>query len=348
MYDLLKALCELPGPGGDEGLVQKFIAERWRPRVQAITSSPVGNLFAHVGGQGKRLLIASHADELCYVVRAISDDGYVWLASGQRDPEFRPGLRAFMVMPWGHPALILTASGPVEGVFATLTGHVLTPEQRNKHPLDWNDFWVDLGAASRDEVLARGVQIGDRVIWNTPLRRMGQLAYGKAIDDRVGLAIMDRLLDVLDRDRLAYDLTFVSTVQEELALIGAESVARYVDCEMAISLDIGLVGDVPGVDQRHASARLGAGPTLVHKDIALYDRALTQALAQAAQKASIPVQHALFSFYGSDSGAFMRQGMQAALVTVPTRYTHSPFEMIHLDDVEQTVQLLKVFLETQD
>lgn len=152
---------------------------------------------------------------------------------------------------------------------------------------------------------------------------------------------------MLDRDRLAYDVTFASTIQEETGLIGAESVTGDVICDMPIALDVGLVGDVPGVDQRDASARLGGGPMIVHKDLISYHRPLIRALTQAAQAAYIPVQHAVFNVYGSDAGAFIRRGVPAALVVVPTRYMHSPFEMVHLRDVEQTVQLRKTFLEAR-
>jgi endoglucanase len=346
MYELLKTLCELPGPGGDEGPVQRFVAERWQSRVDGLEFNPVGNLLARVGGTGPRLLIAAHADEINFVVRHISDDGFVWIASGGRDMEQRPSLRGSRFLPWGHPALILTTTGSVDGFFATLTGHVLTPEQRAKTNPDWDDIFVDMGALNRSEAEARGVQVGDRVIWNPPTRRVGSLVYGKAMDDRVGLAIMDRLLDVLDRDKLAYDLTYASTVQEELGLIGAESAAAQSGCEMAIAVDIGLAGDVPGVDPRHVSARLGGGPVIVHKDLVAYSRSLTLALTEGAKAAGIPVQPAVYTLYGSDAGAFIRHGLQAALVVVPTRYTHSPFETLHLDDAERTVSLLKQFLET--
>jgi endoglucanase len=292
-------------------------------------------------------MIAAHADEVCFTVKSIDEKGFLWLTSGWADRDQRPGLRSFMFLPWGQPALVQTAGGPVHGFFATLTGHILTPDQRAKPQFDWYDIWVDLGATSRAEAEAKGIRIGDRVIWNTKVQRMGDYAYGKAMDDRVGLAIMDRLLHTLDASRLAYDVTFVSTVQEETGLVGAES-ATLAGCELAISLDIGLAGDVPGVDQRDVSVKLGAGPTIVHKDIYVYNRRLTLALVEAAEAANIGTQQAVFSFYGSDSGAFTRRGLQAALITVPTRYTHSPFEMVHLDDVQNTVVLLKTFLESKN
>lgn len=346
MFNLIKTLCELPGPGGDERPVQDYLSESWHGRVESLSITKVGNLIAKVGGRGPRLLLAAHADELGYIVRHIDDKGFVWISTGQQDITQKPPMRASMLLPLGFPALILTATGPVEGVFATLTGHVLTEEQRAKGQLEWSDVWVDIGAQSKAEAMARGVQVGDRIIWNPPTRRIGDIAYGKAMDDRMLLAIMDRLLDVLDRSKLAYELHYASTIQEEIGLVGAYSVTDDVKPDLAIALDVGIVGDAPGVDPRHADARLGGGPMLVHKDTISYNRALTLALGRVAQKAGIPIQQAIFARYGSDSGAFIRNGVPAALVAVPTRYTHSPFEMIHLGDVDLTIKWMKAFLET--
>ncbi len=232
----------------------------------------VGNLIARADGNGTRLMIAAHADEINFVVRCVSDDGLVWIGSGGRDMEQRPSLRGQRFLPWGHPALVLTEAGPVVGLSATLTGHALTPRQRARTQMDWNDILVDVRALNRSEAEAQGVQVGDRVSCNPPTSRIGSLVCSKAMDDRVGLAIMGRLLGVIDRDRSAYDLTFVSTVQEELGLVGADWAAAQSGCEMAIALDVGLAGDVPGVDPRDVSAGLEAGPGIVHKDLVAYSR----------------------------------------------------------------------------
>ena len=346
MFELIKMYTELPGPGSDEWAVQEVLKERWSPRAQDMMMTPVGNLIATMGGNGPRLMIAAHADELCFVVRHISEDGFIWLASGQRNTDQYVTLRSTF-LPWGLPALVVTETGSVECLFATLTGHVLTTEQQAKTKWDYNDIWLDAGVSSRQEAEGKGIQVGDRVIWNPPTQRMGDYAYGKAMDDRVCFAVMERLLDVIDMEKLAYELVYVSTVQEEIGLIGAESAAEVANCETAISLDVGLVGDVPGVDPRDASAKLGGGPGIVHKDLYNYSRPLTLALMRAARDASIPVQPGVFTWYGSDSGAFARHGLRSGLIVIPTRYTHSPFEMVHLRDVEQTVQLLKHFLETR-
>jgi endoglucanase len=164
------------------------------------------------------------------------------------------------------------------------------------------------------------------------------------MDNRVALAMMDEMLNRVDVARLQYDLYFGSTVQEESGLYGAHSINREANCEYAISLDTGLSGDVPGVDARNVSTRLGAGPILIHKDLYGYHHVLNNRITDAASEAGIPLQHAVYSIYGTDSGALIREGVAAAAVVVPTRYTHSPFETVHADDLEATVALLLEFL----
>ena len=343
-FDILRTLCELPGPGGDERRVQELLRERWRARGFEVHIDGVGNLTAHVGGAGPKLALCAHADEVCFTVRHIDADGFLWLSSGQRDIEGRPSLRSPYFLPLGHPALVITDGEPVPGFFATLTGHILTKAQRDQKEMGWDDIWVDVGASSRAAAEASGVRIGDRVIWSPPTRRIGDLVYAKAMDDRAGLAVLDLFAQRVDPRALAYDVYLVSTVQEEIGLIGAASVSRRLGCEIAIAVDIGLSGDVPGVDPRDVATHLGAGPILVHKDLYAYDRPLTRALERSADAASIPVQNAVYVIYGSDAGEFVRAGVRAALVAIPTRYTHSPFEAVHLGDVEAAAQLLERFV----
>lgn len=345
MYDILKTLCELPGPVGREHAVHDFLLDRWAPHALSASISPVGNLVANIGGEGPAFLIVGHGDEIGFTIKHISEDGFLYFNSGQRLGIDRPDMRGMYTIPTGQPALVVTRTGTVEGVFATLTGHIVSQRQRETLALEWNDFWVDICASSREEVLALGIQVGDRILWNPPTRRRGKYFYGKAMDNRAALAVMDVLLERIDVSKLAYNVYFASTVQEEIGLIGAHSINREIGAKYAISLDIGLCGDVPGVDQRDVSVKLGAGPTLIHKDLYAYNAVLNDAIISTATEAGVPLQHAVFGIFGSDSGALLREGVGASMLGVPTRYTHSPFEMLHEDDMEATVQLLQAFLE---
>lgn len=340
-FPLLRELMELPGPTGQEHRVTAWLRERWEGRAERVWMTRVGNVLAHVRGKGPKLLLQAHADEIGFVVRSIDPNGFLWLASGQGsgDPTKR--------FPVGQPALVLGRAEPVEGLFATATGHVISESQRQKDKLDYSDLFVDIGASSRDEVLARGIHVGAGVIWNPLVRRMGTRIYGKAIDDRVSLAVMTLLLEALEPGSLAYDLYFAATVQEEIGLVGASSLRMDVDADLAIALDNGLVGDIPTVGEREMPTVLGGGPTLVHKDaMTHYDYDLTWWLADLAERKGIPVQHGVYERFGTDGGALIRQGIPAALVAPATRYTHSAFEMIDERDVDATLRLMMVFVTT--
>ena len=341
MFEILKTLCELPGAVGNEHLVQGFLYERWAPRCKEIYLDGVGNLIAHVGGQGKKLLITAHADETSFLVKSISDDGFLFLNSNF--PALRP---ASWLYPVGQPALALGLDGQrVEGIFVAATGHVTTAVQRERHQLGWNDIFVDIGARDEAEVREQGVDIGCPVVWNPETRRFGKFLCGKAMDDRIGLAIMDCLLVELKPEALKYDLYLASTVQEELGMVGVSALPGQVPFDLAICLDIGLAGDIPTIEMRDIPVKLGGGPVLVLKDNrAHYSRPLALSLRSIAEVNGIPVQLAVFPSYASDGLELIKAGIETALVAPPTRYTHSPFEMTHEDDLMSTVDLLQAFL----
>jgi len=341
MFEIIKVLTELPGAVGNEHLVQDFLYERWAPRCKEIHLDGVGNLIARVGGQGKKLLITAHADETSFLVKSISDGGFLFLNSNR--PGLRPASWLYFI---GQPALVLGLDGQrVEGVFATATGHATTAAQRERHQLEWSDIFVDIGARDEAEVRGQGVDIGCPVVWNPETRRFGKFLCGKAMDDRAGLAIMDCLLMELESGTLKYDLYLASTVQEELGMVGVSALPGQVPFDLAICLDIGLAGDIPTIETRDIPVKLGGGPVLVLKDNYVhYSRPLTLSLRSIAEANGIPVQLAVFPSYASDGLELIKAGIETALVAPPTRYTHSPFEMAHEDDLMLAVDLLKAFV----
>jgi endoglucanase len=183
------------------------------------------------------------------------------------------------------------------------------------------------------------------VVWDAETIQLGPHVVGKALDDRVPLAVMTEVLRRVPREERAWDLTLACTVQEEVEVIGASALASRERFDAAIAVEIGLAGDMPGVDERAMPVRLGAGPVLVHKDALVhYDYKLTRDLEQAADGAGIVLQHAVFGSIGSDGVAFMRADVPSALVAFPTRYTHSPFETGHLGDIETLITWLCAFV----
>jgi len=343
LFNLIKTLTELPGPVGDEGAVQDWLASHWAEIGLDVERTRVGNLIARVGGSGRRLLIAGHADEICLMVKSVSKSGFLHLWPYYNDALGQPP-RWFV--PVNQPALVLGGNRPVEGSIATASGHVIGGRVSKKTHFDWNDWFVDIGVRTRDEVEALGIGPGCRVIWNPPTRRVGRNVVGKAMDDRAALAIATLLAQRLtSRQDLAYEVWVASTIQEENGLIGAASIALHHSFDMAVALDVGLTGDIPGPDPIDFPCTLGAGPTIVFQDASChYSGRLSNLLMTTARCHEIPMQRAIFQHYGSDGASFVRQGIETALLTYPTRYTHSPIETVDLDDIQGCVDLLERFV----
>lgn len=335
LFETLKRYCDAYGPAGHEKAIVDMLQQDWG-RAE-LTLTPVGNLLAHIPGQGPKLLIETHSDEIALMVKSITADGFLRVTQGVWGSETQTPPGPWLQM---QPVKVKGADTWVDGIVGLSTGHVRTPQQLEKHKLDWADLFVDIGATSRAEVASSGIEIGSPIVFASELKRLGHYVTGKALDARAGLAIMTALLEQLRPADLRYDLFFGATIQEEIGLIGATSLAEH-GFDLVIGLEIGLAGDIPTVDPEHLPTRLGDGPVILVKDRQLhYDFNITQLLKTTAKEANIPYQLAVFHGYSSDAREFMARGIPAGLLTYATRYTHSPWEVASLKDMEQILALL--------
>ena len=345
MFALIKELTELVGPVGQEQAVLDHVEALWRGEGLTVERTKIGNLYAHVGGSGPRVVMAAHADELTYLVRAIHPSGFLWLAGGQawlRSAGLRNGFTI------GQRVKVLARNRVVPGVIATVTGHLATLALPEPTELTWRDFWVDTGL-TKEELEQAGVTVGTRVIWDATTEQFGPHVVGKAIDDRALLAVMTELVRRVPASEMRCQLTLAATVQEEIGLVGATALGVRHEYDAAVVLEIGLAGDVPGVQEDMMPLYLGKGPILVHKDSMVhYDYRVTKAFEKAAAEGGVTIQHGIFGSFGSDGSAFMKADIPAALLAFPTRYTHTPFETAHLGDIEGLVAWLAAFVRNAD
>jgi putative aminopeptidase FrvX len=343
VFDTIRDLCAIDGPVGQERAVLDYIEPIWQSLGLETSRSRIGNLRGQAHGQGPKLLLVAHADELCYLVRSIDPAGFLWLANGQNWDRATSFRNWFTV---GQRVRVLARSGVIPGVIGAATGHLASQALPEPTELTWNDFWVDTGL-SRDELLAQGVTPGTRIVWESPTAQFGPHIVGKALDDRAPLAVITEVIRRVESPERAWDITLACTVQEEIGLVGAAALGAGERFDAAIAVEIGMAGDIPAIDQRAMPLRLGGGPVLVHKDSMVhYDHALSMRLEQVAGQAAIPIQHAVFGSFGSDGAALMRADIPTALVAFPTRYTHSPFETAHLGDIEALVGWLCAFVRS--
>ena len=137
MFPLIKELTELAGPIGEEGAVLDRVEALWREAGVPVERTRIGNLIARAGGSGPRLLLVAHADELCYLVRAIDPGGFLWLANGQ-GWERTTDLRNWFTV--GQRVAVLARSGRIRGVIGAATGHLASQNLKgNPDELTWDD-----------------------------------------------------------------------------------------------------------------------------------------------------------------------------------------------------------------
>lgn len=335
ILDLLRTLSATPGPVGREGLVQDIMKNELGKYCPTIIRDKIGNLIATLEGDGKHYVIVAHADEVGFLVSNIDEKGFIrakWNTQGHM-----PDLR---LLP-GQWVLVMTDTGLIPGCFAVKTGHIAGPEGKSRIPT-YEEVFLDIGLTSREEVEEQGIHIGNPIIYAAPIEKVGHNVVGKSMDDRIGLVIMIELAETLSKVPVEKrpKVTFVSTVMEELGAKGAAVIAKDLDVDGVIAIDIGLADDHPGTNGE-AGVGLGLGPVIVIKDDAMhYSHDLVRFILDTAEREKIPIQRAVYHHYLTDGVQFAMQGQRVAVTAVPCRYSHSSFETINLKDVEMTVQLL--------
>ncbi|MEM3980603.1 MAG: M20/M25/M40 family metallo-hydrolase, partial [Ignisphaera sp.] len=214
------------------------------------------------------------------------------------------------------------------------------------------ELFVDVGAASRDEVKGMGIDIGDIVVFDREVARLSPARVtGKAFDDRVGLAVAIKAFQLLEKNEV--DVYLVATVQEEVGLKGARTAAFAINPHVALALDVTVANDIPGTPQHEWCTSLGKGPAIkvadgrgasgiiVHKEI-------VDKLIEVAKRLGIPYQLEVLPGGTTDASAIQlnREGVPVGTVSIPTRYLHSSVEVLDLNDVVNAVKLVKGFIET--
>ena len=340
-FDLLKMLSETHGPTGREHQVQDIVAKHLEGICGTVVRDRIGNLSATLEGeQGKHYALVAHADEVGFLISGIEEKGFLrvkWNTQGHM-----PDLR---LLP-GQWVLIMTERGLVPGVFCVKTAHLAGPKGKSRIPT-YEEVFLDIGAASSDEVTEQGIHIGDPVVYAAPLEKLGHYVSGKSMDDRVGLTVMLSVAEELSKIPKASrpSVSFISTVMEEMGAKGASAIAKDFDADAILALDIGLADDHPGT-KGEAGISLGKGPVLVIKDSAIhYSHEIIKQLVRVAEKENIPIQRAVYHNYLTDGLQFAIQGQLVAVVAIPCRYSHSSFETLSLKDVEMSVQLILSFLQ---
>lgn len=332
MSDCFKELCELPGVSGNEKPVLDYIIDKIK-NIYGVDYKidSLGNLIVNKKGALRAktpLMISAHMDEVGLMINYITDSGMLkFTPVGGIDPRVVLGRR-----------VRLSKSGVV-GVIGTKATHLQNAEERKSAP-GFDSLAVDIGAASKEDAL-KYVKPGDTAVFDSGYVEFGDgLVKSKAIDDRVGCAIMLELL----KKPLKYDATFTFVVQEEVGARGARAAAFSVNPRAAIVIEATTAADVPNVPDEKKVCFLGRGPVVSFMDKStVYDRGLYELAMETAKEKKIPCQPKLAVAGGNDAGSIhlSRGGVKSLAVSLPCRYLHSPSCVIKLEDAQNTLRLVE-------
>lgn len=330
---LLKDLTEAHGVSGAEQEIRAVIARNLQ--VGELSTDGLGSLICDLGGDGPRVMLMAHMDEIGFMVRNITKDGFIKFAQ----------VGSWLDQPLlAQRVIVKTREGDRLGVIGARAPHLTPPDERNKL-IKKDKMYIDIGCSSKDEVEALGVRIGDFIVPQSQFDILanGKTYMGKALDDRVGCAVMVEALKRLAREDLDTHVYGVASVLEEVGTRGAVTATNVVRPHVAFILEAGLAGDVPNVSDDESTEKLGGGPVIGLLDFhMLYHNKLRDFVMDVAASLELHTQ-VEFMPRGSTDGAKVHiygEGVPTLTLAVTTRYFHSHNAIMHREDFDQTVKLL--------
>lgn len=324
MRELIRTLTSTFGPCGQEEAVRALIKEELKASADEIRTDSMGNLIALKRGSAeenetkRRVMLAAHMDEIGVMVTHIDEKGFIRFTT------------VGSLLPY---TLLGSQVRFGNGLYATfgMEGKPLAVEKP-----DINKMFLDIGASSREEA---EINVGDVAVFRSPFVEQGDRLFGSSFDDRVGCAILIETFRQIDET--PHDLFAVFTVQEEVGVRGATTAAFGVEPDLALALDVTPTGDFP--EAHRMAVSLGEGPAIKVMDRRMIAHPGVRTwLVRSAEAYEIPYQTEVLEFGSTDAAAIQmsRAGVPSGALSIPSRYIHSPVQMVDYNDVQHSVRLL--------
>lgn len=336
-FNFFKNYINTPSPVGFEYRGQQLWIDYVRPFVDEVFTDPYGTAVGVLNPQHQfKVVIEAHVDEISWFVNYITNEGLMYLKrNGGVDHQIAPGQRV-----WIHGK-----KGPVKAVFGWPAIHTRISNQDKEPVAKIENLFLDCGARNKKEIEDLGIHVGAVVTYQDGFDELAYDYYiGRAFDNRIGgymIAEVARLLSE-NKKKLPFGLYVVNAVQEEIGLRGAEMIARRIKPNLAIITDVTHDTTTPMINKAiEGDTACGKGPSLSYGP-AVHNK-LLQFVQDVAAKNDIPVQlRAVSRSTGTDtdSFAYANDGCPSVLISMPLRYMHTTVEMLHRNDIEQTIRLM--------
>lgn len=332
---LIEKLSNARGVSGFEDEAVE-IAREYCKDFATVEEDSMRNLYIYPHynrGDLPLVMLDAHADEVGFMIHAVKPDGT---------------LRFINLGTWNEKALassrvqVKTDNGYIPGVISAIPPHFLSEAQRQS-AVTYDSLWIDIGATSAEEVRALGVKVGAPVVPLTPFEcdKKRGLIFGKAFDDRLGVATVLETLKRLEGERLGVDLVGVISSQEEVGLRGIKAVMANIKPSAAICLE-GCPADDTFTPDYLVQDKLRGGVMLRHMDNTVICTPRFVAFSEeVAKNNGIKVQMAVRKG-GGNNGAYVvsaNGGTPVIVAGVPVRYIHTFHCIAALEDVEANIEL---------
>ena len=325
--ELLKKLTQTYSPSGNEERIRKIIESEAKPYAEDISTDALGNMIVHKKGDGAKMMLCAHMDEIGVLVTYIEDSGFLRFAPVGGVPTY---CSLFQTVEFENG---------VRGVIGYEEKINITTE------LNLGKMYIDIGATSADEA-RKMVEIGDSAVFCGDFFTNGDNAVSKAMDNRAGVYVLLNVLKNMKKSE--NDLYFVFSTQEELGLRGARAAANAILPDVALAVDVTDTGDTPNCNQM--AVKLGGGPCIKFMDNSIIThKRVNDALKNSAKRTDMPYQCEVLILGGTDAGAIHTAGSGAmtGAVSIPTRYIHTPHECVNINDVKAAITLICDFAENK-
>lgn len=321
--ELLKKLTKEFGPSGNEGNIRDLIKSEIEGCVDSFQEDALGNLIARKKGNGKKIMISAHMDQIGFIVTDIDKDGFLRFGNiGGISPTVSLSQR------------VIFQNGTI--------GAINSEPVEDSSKLELNKMYIDIGAKNKEDA-EKYVSVGDMCIYCSEFSDNENVVFTPYLDDRVGCFIAIEALKTIKEN--VNDLYFVFSVQEEVGLRGAKTAAYSIEPDLGIAVDVTTHGDTPKA--KLFAVGLHKGAAIKVKDNSVISHPLVrESLKKIAKEKNIPYQLEVLEFGGTDAGAIhtSKIGVPSGAISIPTRYVHSTIEMASKEDIKNCILLLKEFL----
>jgi putative aminopeptidase FrvX len=341
---LLKELTEAHGVPGYESPIRAVIRKHLEP-LGSLSQDKIGGVICEKAGASTspRVMLAAHMDEIGFMVKQVTRDGFIkFLALGGWFDQVLLGQRV----------IIKTKKADLVGVIGAKPPHMLTPEER-KTVVTRKEMYIDIGAASQQEIFDAGVQVGDPIVPQAGFQVLanGKSYLSKAFDDRVGIAMLISALQAFQDRPHPNTLFGAATVMEEVGTRGANTVVEVVQPDVAVILEADIAGDTPGIKAEESNVRLGGGPVLVVYDARMIPNLkLRDLVIESARAAGVDLQLSTIEGGATDGGPIhlFKTGVPTVVLSVPSRHIHSHSSIIQRGDFDAALKVLVELISRLD